>query len=123
MSYITLIVEDEPDGQEVLAGILAHFGYATQTVDSAEAALRLLESRQYAAVIIDIALPGMDGLALLKTIRQNPQTASLPCMVVTAYHSSLVRKEAFEAGCNSYLTKPIKDGVFMEELNNMLSGL
>jgi CheY-like chemotaxis protein len=121
MSYVTLIVEDEPDGQEVLAGILAHFGYATQTVDNAEDALRLLENGQYTAVIIDIALPGMDGLALLKMIRQNPQTAAIPCMVVTAYHSSLVKKEAFEAGCNSYLTKPIKDRVFIEEMNHMLA--
>jgi CheY-like chemotaxis protein len=42
-------------------------------------------------------------------------------MVVTAYHSSLVKKEAFEAGCNSYLTKPIKDRVFIEEMNHMLA--
>jgi CheY-like chemotaxis protein len=121
MNMVTLIVEDEPDGQEVLAGILAHFGYATQTVDNAEDALRLLDVGEYAAVIIDIALPGMDGLALLKAIRQNPQTAAIPCMVVTAYHSSLVKKEAFEAGCNSYLTKPIKDRLFIEEMSNMLA--
>src|SRR4051812_453089 len=110
-----LIVEDEPDGQEVAVGILGTVDIVADVAGTAEEALDLLEQRSYTAALIDLALPHMDGLTLLKTIRSNPATTSLPCIAYTAYHSSLVKKQALEAGCNAYLTKPIDDKHFIKE--------
>lgn len=115
-----LIVEDEPDGQEVAAGILGNFNIATDVVGTAEDALQLLAQQTYTAAIIDLALPYMDGLALLRTIRSNPTTTDLPCVAYTAYHSSLVKKQALEAGCNAYLTKPVDDQHLVTELTRVI---
>ncbi len=116
-----LIVEDEPDGQEVIAGLLSQFDIATDAVATAEEALDRLAQRGYTAAVIDLALPHMDGLALLKTIRNNPTTATLPCIVCTAYHSSLVKRQAIEAGCNAYLTKPLDDHYFVKEIGRAIT--
>src|SRR5690349_13208380 len=117
-----LAVEDEPDGQEVVAGLLGHFGVQVEVASSAEEALQYLDQRSYHAVIVDLALPGMDGLTLLTTIRSHPSTAHLPCVVITAYHSSLVKKQALDAGCNGYITKPLQDNTLFHELSRILSG-
>jgi len=118
--WVVLAVEDEPDGQEVVIGLLAHFGVQVDMVGSAEEALHFLNERAYHAVIVDLALPGMDGLTLLHTIRSNEFTAALPCLVITAYHSSLVKKQAFDAGCNAYLTKPLQETDLYRELSRLL---
>jgi two-component system, cell cycle response regulator DivK len=115
-----LIVEDEPDGQEVVVALLGEFDIAADVVGTAEEALDRLAQRNYTAAIIDLALPHMDGLELLKTIRSNPVTVSLPCIAYTAYHSSLVKKQAIEAGCNAYLSKPLDDTYFVKELSRVI---
>lgn len=118
--WVVLAVEDEPDGQEVIIGLLSYFGVQVDMVSSAEEALHFLNERAYHAVILDLALPGMDGLSLLQTIRGNEFTAALPCLVITAYHSSLVKKQAIDAGCNAYLTKPLQETDLYRELNRLL---
>src|SRR5262245_35102797 len=120
--WVVLAVEDEPDGQEVIIGLLAHFGVQVDMVSSAEEALHFLGERPYHAVIVDLALPGMDGLTLLQTIRGNDFTAAMPCLVITAYHSSLVKKQAFDAGCDAYLTKPLQETDLYRELSRLLGG-
>jgi CheY-like chemotaxis protein len=115
-----LIVEDEPDGQEVAVELLSHFDIQTDVAGTAEEALVLLNQNQYSAAIIDLALPGMDGLELIRLIRSNPSISNLPCITYTAYHSSLVKKQAFEAGCNAYLSKPVDDKRFVTELSRII---
>jgi len=117
-----LVVEDEPDAREVMAEVLGQHEIATDVVGSAEEALSLLAERQYTAAVIDLALPGMDGLALIRKMRSNPQTADLPCVAVTAYHSSLVKKQALDAGCNAYMSKPVDNGYLLRELERVISG-
>jgi CheY-like chemotaxis protein len=119
-NWRVLVVEDEPDGQEVSVEMLTSFGIATDVVGTAEEALDLLEQQEYTAAIIDLALPFMDGLTLLKTIRKNPVICNLPCVAYTAYHSSLVKKQALEMGCNVYLTKPVDYQRVVNELSRIV---
>jgi CheY-like chemotaxis protein len=124
MAYSTdwkiLVVEDEPDGQEVITRLLQHYDIGADIVGTAEEALDLLSWHEYSAAVIDLALPHMDGLSLLQTIRSTPQTAALPTVVCTAYHSSLVKRQALEAGCNAYLTKPLDGKYFLAELARVI---
>jgi CheY-like chemotaxis protein len=120
MTASILVIEDEPDGQEVVAGILAHFNVDSEVVSSGKEALNLLSQRAYAAVILDLALPDIDGISLLRSIRANPQITDLPCLVMTAYHSSAVKKEALDAGCNSYMSKPLNEVQLIQELNRII---
>lgn len=111
-----LVVEDELDAQEIMTRLLTHIQMAVEVVGTAEEALTLLHQNQYDGALIDLALPEMDGLTLLKLIRTNPDTAQLPCIAYTAHHSPKVRKEATELGCNAYLTKPFNEVLFVQEV-------
>ncbi|HEX2908243.1 MAG TPA: response regulator [Phototrophicaceae bacterium] len=117
-----LIVEDEPDGQDVVKRLLACFKVAADAAGNAEEALTLLALHQYDAAIIDLGLPGMDGMELLQAIRQNPTTANLPCVAITAYHTSVVKQSALHAGFDAYFAKPIEDTSFIRELDRIVAG-
>jgi CheY-like chemotaxis protein len=119
--WSVLVVEDEPDGQEVVAGILGHFNIQTDLVTSGEEALTCLAEHHYDAAIIDLALPGINGIELLRQIRRNPETTLLPCVAVTAYHSAMVKKQALEAGCNAFVAKPLDDRYFVSELERVIN--
>lgn len=115
-----LVVEDEVDGQEIIARLLSLGGMEAQVVDSAEEAWNFVKSQPFTAVVIDLGLPGMDGLSFLRMLRADPETLNLPCMVVTAYNSSIVKKQAVEAGCNAYLVKPLEHHYFMQTISRLI---
>lgn len=121
-NWQVLVVEDEPDGQEVVKGILDHFNIQTDVVGTAEEALACLDQNHYAAAVIDLALPGMDGMELIASIRANENTANLQCIAVTAFHTSVVKRQVLEAGFNAYFPKPLYDTAFVGELNRLISG-
>lgn len=115
-----LVVEDEYDGQQVVSRILQYMGIQCDVADTAEDALDLMAEQAYTAAILDLALPGMDGFELLSHIRADEATADMPCVIITAYHSSQVKRQALEAGCNAYFPKPIEDTTFIRELGRLL---
>jgi CheY-like chemotaxis protein len=115
-----LVVEDEPDGQMVVAGLLNYFNVAVDTVGNAEDALAALQQTQYTGAVIDLALPGMDGMTLLRTIRNTATTATMPCVAITAYHTSAVKQQAMEAGFDAYFPKPLEDTTFIRELSRVI---
>lgn len=122
-AWRVLVVEDEPDGQVVVSRMLRYFKVAADAVGTAEDALRALADSQYSAAIIDLALPGMDGIALVRAIRANPMTATLPCIAMTAYHNSAVRAQAIESGFDAYFSKPLDDTAFFRELSRVVKGV
>jgi len=115
-----LVVEDEPDGQMVISGILEYFNIQTEAVGSAEEALSLLQRNHYDGAVIDLALPDMDGFGLIHAIRDNTAWSSLPCVAITAYHTSVVKHQAIDAGFDAYFAKPIDDTTFVRELTRIL---
>lgn len=115
-----LVVEDEPDGQDVVAGLLAYFGIDCDRAMNAEDALVRLGQRSYTAIVVDLMLPGMDGLEFVRQIRRQPEFANLPCVAITAYHSSLVRQQVMQAGFNAYVPKPLGDTSFVHELERVI---
>lgn len=111
-----LIIEDDADGRTLLLNILLRAQMQPEGAHSAEEAIRLLDKYRYDAVIIDLMLPGISGLELLKNIRRNRHTARLCCAAVTAFHSDAIRKQALEMGFNAYFTKPLDIHTFGTEL-------
>lgn len=116
-----LVVEDDPDGQAVVSHILEYMNIAIDVVNDAEEALHCLEQATYRAVIIDLALPGKNGWELLQHIQEKPETENLPCIAVTAYHTSKLREEAITAGFTAYFAKPIDATSFARELETLLA--
>jgi CheY-like chemotaxis protein len=122
MSELTvLIVEDEPDAAEIIESLLAHYQVVSYRVQSGEEAFNALHQRQYDAAIIDLFLPGMDGIELIQSIRSHPETAEIPCIAVTAYGSSTVRKQALDAGYNRFYLKPINHAELSQGLRELLA--
>lgn len=117
-----LIVEDDPDGQEMVATVLQHMKFMVDTADDGEQASTILfaSDAAYSAVIIDLALPGKDGWELLNEIMNNPDTESIPCIAVTAFHNSKLREEALRAGFIAYFPKPIDGTQLGRELERIL---
>ena len=121
-NWHVLVVEDDADGQVVMATLLGHLGISMDVAgNSAEAEQFLFGSGyEYNAAIIDLALPDKDGWQLLSEILENSQTSSLPCVAVTAYHSSKLREDAILAGFKAYFAKPIDGMTFLRELESIL---
>jgi CheY-like chemotaxis protein len=113
------LVIDDSSVERMLAGaVLERLGFSVSCADSAEQALGWLAQRGFDLVVCDIALPGMDGLALLAAIRRYP--ASPPCIVLSAHDDAQHASAALRGGALAYLVKPLRlaamrdalDGVF-----------
>jgi len=118
-----LLVEDDPDGQAVVRHILEYHHWPVFVAPNGEIASEQLfqQHNHFSAAIIDLALPGMDGWQLLNAIRQNPATADLLCVAITAFHSSKTRAEAIKAGFDAYIPKPVDSTGFIRTVDSLLS--
>jgi two-component system, NtrC family, nitrogen regulation response regulator NtrX len=102
-----LIVDDEPGIRQSLAGVLGDEGLHTQAVDSGEACLEALDRENYDLVLLDIWLPGMDGLATLERIEEIP-AVDRPSVVVISGHGNIeTAVRATKLGAFDFLEKPL----------------
>ena len=117
-----LVVEDDPDGQEMIATVLQHMNFTVDTADDGEYASEILfeHSQSFDAVIIDLSLPRKDGWELLEEVLDSHHTSRIPCIAVTAFHSSKLREEALSAGFTAYFSKPIDSTQLGRELDRII---
>lgn len=119
-NWNVLVIEDESDSAEVVARILKFHKIPYVVVESAEEALSVLGQQQPNLLIVDLALPGMDGWEFLKLVRGMPATADVPIVAVTAFHSTSVAQQAIAAGFDAYFPKPIEATSFVRELERVI---
>lgn len=101
-----LIVEDDDDIRNMYAMWLEDSGFdVIEARDGAEGVFRAVEQRPQ-AVLMDVAMPRMDGLEATRRLRSFPATANLPILIVSAYATRHDRERAFDAGANEFLAKP-----------------
>jgi CheY-like chemotaxis protein len=102
-----LVVDDNPQNLKLTRVILASEGYEVKTAVDAEDALRILESFAPRLILMDIQLPGMDGLELTRRIKADPRRRDTIVIALTAYAMKGDDERAFAAGCDGYMSKPI----------------
>jgi CheY-like chemotaxis protein len=102
-----LIVDDNPQNLKLARIVLAGAGFEVRTATNAEEVLRLLEDFHPSAILMDIQLPGMDGLQLTRLLKADPKRRDIRILALTAYAMKGDDEKAFDAGCDGYLTKPI----------------
>lgn len=102
-----LVVDDEPANRDVLSRRLQRAGYGTSTAASAEEAWERIEERMPAMVLLDVCMPHVSGIDLLRRLRAQPATRLLPVIMVTSLSDSGDVVTAINAGANDYVTKPI----------------
>lgn len=107
-----LIIEDNPVNMELATDLLEAAGYLTIPADNAEDGIRLAQSNLPDLVLMDIALPGMDGLTATAILRQQPETAAIPIVALTAHAMKGDEDKALAVGCVGYITKPINTRSF-----------
>jgi len=115
-----LVIEDESDSTEVVREMFEYNGIKSWAAATAEEALRMIPEVKPNLFVVDLALPGMDGWGFLKAVRENPATAEVPAVAITAYHSINVARQAIEAGFAAYFPKPLDTTSFVRELARIL---
>jgi two-component system, cell cycle response regulator DivK len=119
MSLI-LIVEDNEKNMKLARDVLQVKGYATIEAVTGEEGVRLAVERVPDLVLMDIQLPGMNGIEALRVLRANPITAKIPVIAVTASVMQQDRKQIMEAGFDAYVGKPIDLKEFLDAVHKAL---
>jgi len=116
-----LVVDDSAANRDALSRRLERRGYAVATAEDGPAALRLLAQRPFDLVLLDVMMPGMNGLEVLQRLRQDHAAADLPVIMATAQDQSEDVIKALSLGANDYVTKPLDFGVVLARVRTHLT--
>jgi len=115
-----LLVEDNPVNRRLAMFLLHSQGYQVREATSAQEAFEILKTEPMDLIVMDIQLPGMDGLAATTKLKAEPATENIPVIAVTSYAMAGDREKALAAGCSGYVTKPIDKTIFLAEISRHL---
>lgn len=115
-----LAIDDDPIQREFASVYLSTPSTTVDTTDSAISGLELLAEKIYDIVLLDIDMPGMDGIAMLEAIRSTPLFANLPVVIVTGCEDVVSIDRAYAAGATSFITKPVNWRVLSYHLRFVL---
>jgi CheY-like chemotaxis protein len=102
-----LVVDDTPLNLKLITALLRGNGFEITTAESAEVARDLLAAQSFDLLLVDLRLPGIDGLTFTRALRADPAYANLIIVAVTAHAMNSDREAALAAGCDAFVTKPI----------------
>lgn len=106
MTASVLVVDDEPDISALVAYHLARESYRVRTAADGGEAIRAVETERPDLVVLDLMLPGMSGIEVLRELRRRPETAEIPVILLTARRDEQDRVEGFKVGADDYVPKP-----------------
>lgn len=118
-----LLVEDDPDNILLADQVLTFYGAEVTSASNGQQGLDHLTSHAPTVILLDLAMPHMDGWEMLKKIRANPQTTNIPVIAVTAHAMQEDREKALSSGFDGYITKPYAIGSLVKEIQLCLAGL
>jgi CheY-like chemotaxis protein len=107
MGERVLIVDDNPTNLKLVAYLVKANGYDVDTAGDADAAVAAIAANRPRVILMDLQLPGIDGLELTRRLKADPATRDISIIAVTAYAMKGDQEKALEAGCDDYVTKPI----------------
>ncbi|HVC78142.1 MAG TPA: response regulator [Candidatus Micrarchaeaceae archaeon] len=119
-SFTILVVEDNPVNLLLAEEVLQGAGYRTLGAVSAEQAEELIVAQLPDLVLMDIRLPGIDGLTLVRKLRSNAVTAGLPIVALTAQAMAGDEAEAIAAGCDGYVSKPLRRADLLQTVEGVM---
>jgi two-component system, cell cycle response regulator DivK len=118
---VVLVVEDNPRNLKLVRDLLVHAGYGTLEATTAEDGLALARVQRPDLVLMDVQLPGMDGVQALARLRADPATSGIPVVAVTAFAMKEDRARFAAAGFDGYLEKPISVREFAGQVAEVLN--
>ena len=117
---LILIIEDNEKNRKTVRDVVESKGYKTIESETAEEGLRLAIEKSPDLILMDIQLPGMDGITALKQLKTDPQTKSIPVIAITASAMSYNRVTMLAEGFDGYQSKPISLKEFLSEVQRVL---
>lgn len=122
MTHVILVVEDNERNLKLLRDVLEYAGYEVRAAQTAEDGIALAVSKPPDLVLMDLQLPGIDGMEALRRLREDPRTADIPVVAVTAQAMRQDRERALAAGFDGYVEKPISVRAFLDQVRRFLPG-
>jgi CheY-like chemotaxis protein len=122
MTRVILVVEDNERNLKLLRDVLEYAGYEVRAAQTAEDGIALAVSKPPDLVLMDLQLPGIDGMEALRRLREDPRTAGIPVVAVTAQAMRQDRERALAAGFDGYVEKPISVRAFLDQVGRFLPG-
>jgi DNA-binding response OmpR family regulator len=121
MARHVLLIEDEPNIAEALRFILTRDGWAVSTLADGALALQTVADLKPDVVILDLMLPGANGLDILRGLRAQTATADLPVLMLTAKGQGRDREAAEQAGVTAFMTKPFANAEIVAQVRAMVT--
>lgn len=118
-----LVVDDNADNRELLTRYFGERGFQVAEADCGLTALSMIKRQHFDAVLLDVIMPGIDGIEVLKRIRASPTQADLPVFIVSGKSAHNDIKLALELGANDYVTKPVDLAATLAKLQHVLGVL
>jgi len=118
---LILLVEDNEANQMLARAVLELDGFEVRVAGSAEEARTELRAATPSVILMDVQLPGEDGLSLTRDLKADPATASIPVVALTAHAMSGDRALAIQAGCQGYIAKPIDTRTFGNDVRRYIA--
>lgn len=120
MQRKVLVVEDDPDQLEVIRSTLKAAGFAIGTAANGIDALLKTRSVAPDLIVLDLMLPGLNGLDICESLRQDPSTASVPIIMLTGLHGQFGRFAGLEAGASEFLFKPFNPQELVSKVEELI---
>ena len=119
---VVLLVEDNEANSILASAVLELDGFQVEVAGSATEAERLLKRVVPQIILMDVQLPGVDGLTFTRALKAAGSTSRIPVVALTAHAMSGDREKALEAGCIGYISKPIDTRRFAQDVRGFLTG-
>ena len=116
-----VIAEDAPHTLRLLEMTLRKGGHQWTSVTDGAAAMSAVQAQSPDAVILDVMMPGVDGIQALAALKGNPETTSIPVIMLTARGNTVTRRQAEESGATAFLTKPFSPTELLATLHRLTS--
>ena len=114
----TLIIEDDATSMKLARMLLERGGHEVTEAKSVEEALTVIQAHLPDLIVLDLKLPGKNGLNLTRHLKLSPRTRHIPIVAVTAYPDTFDKADALQAGCDSYVVKPIDTRTFADQVSH-----
>jgi CheY-like chemotaxis protein len=115
-----LVIEDNKLNMKLVNGLIKIGKYRMLEAVDAESGIQLIREQRPDLVLMDIQLPGMDGLSATKVIKEDPDLKDIPIVALTSFAMQGDEEKALAAGCTGYITKPIDTRKFLETVSQYL---
>ncbi|MBA3969464.1 MAG: response regulator [Gemmatimonadetes bacterium] len=115
-----LVVDDIPEQRNILVTLLRYSGYEFLEATDGKAAIQMAREQHPDLILMDAGLPVLDGWEATEQLKQDSTTSHIPVIMLTAYALDVHRARALQAGCDSYLTRPVAPRHVLEEIQQLI---